>query len=147
MSETFNSSEGRPVVAIDTAETIGEIKGFIVDTTATRIESVHISGRGKKAEVIPWASIHSFGPDTVMADLATAAQQVSSDHETQAVKGKIVARKTRVLNTHGFELGTIEDVMFDTATGQLTGALTTEGHLDGSRFRALGSYALIIDAE
>lgn len=145
MSETFNSSDGRLVVAVDTAETIGEIKGFVVDPTASRIESVHISGRGKRAEVIPWASIRSFGPDRVMADLADAAEQVSSEHETQAVKGKIVARKTRVLTTHGFELGTVEDVMFDTATGQLTGVLTTEGHLDGSRFRSLGSYALIVD--
>ena len=147
MSETFNASDGRPVVAVDTAETIGEIKGFVVDTMATRIESVHISGRGKKAQVIPWASIRSFGADTVMADMATAVEQVSSDHETQAVKGKIVARKTRVLNTDGFELGTVEDVMFDTATGELTGASTTQGHLDGSRFRSLGSYALIVDTE
>ena len=147
MSETFNSSDGRPVVAVDTAETLGEIKGFIIDPTATRIESVHISRRGKKAEVIPWASIHSFGSDTVMVELATAVEQVSSDHDIQAVKGNIVARKTRVLTTDGFERGTVEDVMFDTDTGELTGALTTEGHLDGSRFRSLGSYALIVDAE
>ncbi len=147
MSETFNSSDGRPVVAVDTAETIGEVKGFVVDPTATRIESVHISGRGRKAEIVPWASIQSFGADGVMADLASAGEQVSSDHETQAVKGNIVARKTRVLTTEGFELGTVEDVMFDTATGQLTGAVTTEGRIDGSRFRSLGSYALIVDAE
>ncbi len=147
MSETFNSSDGRRVVAADTAEDIGEIKGFVVDPTATRIESVHIAGRGKKADVIPWASIRSFGADAVMADLANAAEQVSSDHETQAVKGNIVARNTRVLDTDGFEQGTVEDVMFDATTGQITGALTTQGHLDGSRFRSLGSYALIIDTQ
>lgn len=147
MSATFNGSDGRPVIAVDTAETIGEIKGFVVDPTATRIDSVHISGRGKKAELISWSSIQAFGADAVMANMATAAEQVVSEHETQAVKGKIVARDTRVLDSAGFEQGTVEDVMFDTESGELTGALTTQGHIDAARFRSLGSYALVIEAE
>ena len=146
MAETFNSSEGRPVVAADTAENIGEIKGFVVDTTATRIESVHIGGRGRKAKVIPWSSIHSFGADAVMADTAGAVAEVESEHDKQAVKGKIEARRTRVLDTNGFEQGTVEDVMFDATSGDLTGVLTTAGHVDGSRLRSLGSYALVVTA-
>ncbi len=147
MAETFNDAEGRPVVAADTAETIGEIKGFVVDPTARRIDSVHIAGRGRKAEVIPWSSIKSFGADAVMAELASAAETVTSGHDAQAVKGKVVARDTRVLDTDGFEQGTVVNVMFDAESGELTGAITTSGRIDGSRFRSLGSYALIVDAE
>ena len=146
MSETFNSSEGRRVVAADTAERIGEVKGFVVDPTATRIASVHIAGRGKKAKSIPWASIRSFGADAVMVDLADSVERVSSEHVTHVSQGTIIARNTRVLDTDGFEQGTVEDVMFDAATGELTGALTKQGLLDGSRFRSLGSYALIIES-
>ncbi len=36
--------------------------------------------------------------------------------------------------------------MFDAETGALTGALTTSGHVDATRFRSLGAYALVIDA-
>lgn len=147
MAETFNGAEGRSVVAADTAETIGEIKGFVVDSTATRIDSVHISGRGKRAEVIPWTSIRSFGADAVMAEEANATETVAAGHDTQAVKGKVVARDTRVLDTNGFEQGTVEDVMFDAASGELTGAITTKGHVEGMRFRSLGSYALVVEAE
>lgn len=147
MAETFNGGEGRPVIAADTAGTIGEIKGFIVDSGATRIDSVHVAGRGRKADLISWSAIRSFGADAVMAELADAVEQVSSDHEKHAVKGNIVARETRVLDTDGFERGTVEDVMFDADTGLLTGALTTEGRVDSSRFRSLGSYALVVDAQ
>ena len=34
------------VVAADTADNIGEIKGFVVDQGANRIESLHVAGRG-----------------------------------------------------------------------------------------------------
>ena len=145
MTETFNGADGRKVVAADTAETIGDVKGFVVDTAATRIESIHVAGRGRRAEVIAWSSIASFGADAVMVEAAAATDKVSSEHETQAVKGKIDARDARVLGSDGFEYGTVADVMFDPDTGRLTGALTSDGRIGSSRLRALGSYALIID--
>lgn len=146
MAESFNAADGRNVIAADTAETIGEVKGFVVDRTASRIESVHVAGRGRKAEVLPWSSISSFGSDAVMTEVADATERVSGEHDKLAVKGKIVARDTRVLDTNGFEQGTVDDVMFDPDSGSLTGVLTTNGHVDASRLRALGSYAMIIDA-
>ncbi len=147
MSDTFNAAEGRSVVAADSAETIGEVKGFLIDPTATRIESVHVSGRGRRAEVIPWSKIRSFGPDAVMAEHAGDPEHVAEGRDTDAIKGKIVARGSRILDTNGFERGTVDDVMFDSETGQLTGVLSTQGHLSATSLRSLGSYALIIDPE
>lgn len=147
MSATFNSAEGRPVVAADTAESLGEVKGFVVDPTASRVEAVHVSGRGRKAEVVPWTSVHSFGDDAVVAEQADSTEQVSTDYEKAAVKGKIAAVGSRVLSTAGFEIGTVEDVMFDTGTGELTGVLTEGGRIAADRLRSLGSYALVVDPE
>ncbi len=148
MSETFSGSHGRLVVAIDTAEEIGNVKGFVVDPTAKRIDAVHVSGRGKNAEIIAWASIRSFGNDAVIAKTADAAVQVSGDHDTQAVKGNIEMQGSRVLTTTGLAHGTVEDVTFDAESGELLGASTTDGgYVEASRFRALGSYALIVDLE
>lgn len=145
--DTFESAEGRSVVAADTATNIGEVKGFLVDPTATRIDSIHISGRGRRASIVPWASIQSFGNDAVVVTEAEAPERVEGDHDTQAVKGNITLQGTRVLTTAGFEAGTVDNVMFDTDSGQITGATTTEGRVDADRFKALGSYALIIDPE
>lgn len=147
MSDTFNDADGRAVVAADTAETIGKIKGFVVDPTASRIESVHVAGRGRKADVISWSSIRSFGADAVMAEMAEAAETVAPGRDTKAIKGKVVARGTRVLDTNGFEHGTVDDVMFDAASGALTGVLTSEGHIGADALRSLGSYALVVDAD
>jgi sporulation protein YlmC with PRC-barrel domain len=58
-----------------------------------------------------------------------------------------VVRGTRVLNTAGFEVGTVDDVMFDAASGELTGATTTGGYIEAKRFKAVGSYALIVEVE
>lgn len=147
MSDTFNAADGRSIVAADNAETIGEVKGFVVDPTATMIESVHVSGRGRRAEVIPWSKIRSFGPDAVLAQHAEDPEHVAKGRDTDAVKGKIIARGSRILDTNGFERGTVEDVMFDSATGRLTGVLSTQGQLSAASLRSLGSYALIVDPE
>lgn len=142
---TFSAAQGRSVVAADTAETLGEIKSFVVDPTASRIDAVHVSGRGERAQIVPWSAITSFGDDAVIAEAAHVAEQVSTEREAEAAKGKIAALGVRVLDTNGFELGTADDVAFDVDTGELTGVHTGQGPVDAGRLRALGSYALIVD--
>lgn len=147
MSATFTAAEGRAVVAADTADDIGEIKGFVVDTSASRVEGVHIAGRGRRAEILPWSSIRSFGDDAVIAEAADAADRASDDREKEAARGNIVLLGTRVLSTEGFELGTVDDAMFDPDSGDITGILTDAGHIGPERLRSLGSYALVVDPE
>ena len=98
MTETFTGAEGRSVVASDTAEDIGEVKGFVVDPSATRVDAVHVSGRGRKAQVVAWSAISSFGADAVMADSSSTPEQVSTERETQAVQGQ--GRGTREPGPH-----------------------------------------------
>jgi uncharacterized protein YrrD len=146
MTETFTGAEGRSVVASDTAEGIGEVKGFVVDPTASRVDAVHVSGRGKKAEVVAWSAITSFGADAVMADSASTPEQVTTDRETQAVRGKVSALGSRVLTTTGFDAGTVVDVEFDTGSGELTAVRTDTDTFSRDRLRSLGSYALVVEA-
>ena len=145
MSETFTGAVGRRVVAADSAETLGEVKGFVVDPTASRVDGVHVAGRGKRAEVLSWPSISSFGADAVMADNAAAVEQVSKERETQAVKGRVAAIGSRVLLTTGAEVGTVVDVEFDTDTGALTLVRTEDDQVPAERLKSLGSYALVVD--
>ena len=146
MIDTFNAADKRTVVAGDSAENIGKIRGFIVDPGANRVEAVHISGRGKRAEIVEWGRVR-FGGDAVIVESGDAVERVDTDRELAAVKGPLAVRGSRVLDTAGFELGTAEDVSFDTETGELVTVRTTTGEVDASRLCSLGSYALVVDAE
>lgn len=147
MSESFNAATGRPVVGSDDAETVGKVKGFIVNPAGNRIDAVHVAGRGNRAEIVAWSSIRTFGNDAVMAESSQALDSVSDDRETAAVKGDISLRGARVLSTTGFEAGTVDDVRFDPASGELTEIVTDQGSIDVERVRALGSYALVVSEQ
>ncbi len=142
--ELFSQVSGRSVVATDTAETIGSVKGFVLDSTGRNIEAVHIDGHGKRAIVLPWSSVGSFGADAVMASSGDAPATIVNDHQKSAVKGDVTMIGTRVLTTHGLEIGKVEDVEFDTDTGTVTRVVTGHGPLDPGRLLALGSYALVV---
>ena len=146
MIDTFNAADKRTVVAGDSADNIGKIRGFIIDPGANRVEAVHISGRGKHADIVEWGRLR-FGGDAVIVDSEDAVERVDEEREVLAVKGKLAIRGSRVLDTAGFELGTVEDVSFDSDTGQLMTVRTTTGEVDAARLCSLGSYGPVVDAE
>ncbi len=143
---TFETADGRKVIAVDNAEEVGKVKGFIVSTDGRRIDAIHVAGRGKRADVIPWSAVESFGADAVMSSSSGSTHRVDTEHDTMAVKGKISARGAKVLDTDGFEIGVVDDVMFDASSGELTGVLADGIRISSDRFRSLGSYAFVVDA-
>ncbi|MEZ5219557.1 MAG: PRC-barrel domain-containing protein [Ilumatobacteraceae bacterium] len=145
MSVTFSDADARTVVSGDTAETLGEVRGFVVDRTGRQIEAVHIAKRGRRSELVPWSAITSFGDDAVVVSSADQVHRVEDDRELEAVRGHITVRGSRVLDADGFERGEVRDAMFG-ADGRLTGILTDDGRIAADRILALGSYALVIRA-
>ena len=143
--ELFSHVTGRSVVATDTAETIGSVKGFILDRAGRNIEAIHIDGHGKRALVLPWSSVNSFGADAVMASSGDDPATITNDHQKSAIKGDVTMIGTKVLTTGGLDIGKVEDVEFETDSGAVIRAVTGQGPLEPERFRALGSYALVVD--
>lgn len=122
-------------IAITSGGGVAEIRDLLSDSGARRLLGFTLNKSSRRDELVHCAS---FGADAAIVERA---------NESQAVKGTVVARDTRVLDTHGFRRRTVEDVVFDTDTGELTGGISAEGHLAGSRFPAIGSHALIVDAK
>ena len=146
MSQSFRAAEGRKVIAKTTAEEIGKVKSFVVDTTASRVTALQIGGRGGSAELVDWANVNAFGDDAVIVEGADVAR-APDDREKEAVKGDIRARGTKVLTTAGYDVGKVHDVMFDGASGEIVGMMVGKKTLvPADRMRSLGSYALVIDA-
>lgn len=144
-TDTFTSALKRKVVASDTAESIGAVKGFVLDRRGRRIESIHVDGRGKRASLLAWSAVRSFGVDAVMAASGHDPSGVTDEHEKESVTGHVAMLGARVLTTDGVEAGTVTDVEFDADSGEVLRILTAQGAIDADHLRSLGSYALVVD--
>lgn len=144
-TDTFRNVEGRKVVASDTAESIGAVKGFVLDAGGRTIEAIHVDGHGKRAVILTWPTVQAFGADAVMATAGAEPSTIDDEHQKAAVKGVVSMLGTRVLTVDGRELGTVDDVEFDTGSGAVVRVTTDHGPVEAHRLRSLGSYALVVD--
>jgi len=136
---------GQPVIAIDTAEEIGDVKHFVVSTDVSRVERLHIDGRKKNALFAEWASLESFGADRVMVTAADDPSESDDDRDLDAAKGNVELLGARVLDTAGFEHGTVSDAIFDADTGSIIAIITSEQvRVEQSHVHSLGSYAVVV---
>ena len=62
------------------------------------------------------------------------------------VKGVVTMLGTRVLDVGGRRVGTVVDVEFDIDSGGGVRVVTGQGSIEAGRLRALGFYALVVDA-
>ncbi len=144
---SMNSMAGQAVIALDSAEEIGKVKHFVVAPDASRIERLHIDGRKKKALFAEWADLESFGADRVMVSKADDPSEASTDRDVEAAKGNVDLIGARVLDTAGFEHGTVTDATFDADSGEIVAIGTSEGmEIASAAVHSLGSYALVVDA-
>jgi uncharacterized protein YrrD len=144
-TETFKRVEGRRVVASDTAESIGTVKGFVLDPSGRSVEAIHVDGHGKRARILDWSGVAAVGADAVMAAPSADVSTIEDDHQQAAVKGAVTMIGTRVLTTAGREVGTVVDVEFDVGSGHVVHVDTDHGSVAAERLRSLGSYALVVD--
>ncbi len=146
MSETMSAALGRRVVAADTAEDIGEVKAFVLDRSGRRITQLHVAGRKRSPKLVNFSDLTAFGADAVIVASQRAVTDSVEERADDMVRGHVVAIGVRVLDTEGFEHGTVTDIEFDPSDGTVLAAVGDDTHWPGDTIRALGSYALIIDA-
>ena len=145
MKQTMNRTLGRPVIGLDTAEDLGEIKSFVVDQRVDRIERLHIAGRRSHSLFAEWSDLESFGQDAVMVTAANAPSESDDDRDIDVARGNIDILGARVLDTFGFEHGVVDDVAFDDADGSIVDIVTSTGiTAERDDITGLGSYALVI---
>ena len=143
----MNAMIGQPVIAIDTAEEIGDVKHFVVSADVSRVERLHIDGRKKNALFAEWSDLESFGSDRVMVTAADASAGSDDERDLDAAKGNIELLGSRVLDTAGFEHGTVADAIFDADSGAVVAIITDDDtRVDQARIRSLGSYAVVVEA-
>ncbi len=136
---------GRPVVARDTAETVGDVQGAVVDVPSRRIVALQV-GKGRKARVAEWASISGVGPDAVVVQSESVLRDPAGDRETAFVRGGLPLLGAKVLTDRGDEAGSLDDVEFDEDSGRLVALVTGDRRFPAADLHAIGGYAVVVAA-
>lgn len=108
---------GRPVVTLDTAEDVAEIKDVVFRHAEAKVVGFTLNKRGRfggpRKEVLPWSRVTALGRDAVMIDGRDALGR-ADDSMTAAVSGpdeNIVG--TNVMTDAGRVLGTVRDLVVE----------------------------------
>ncbi len=142
----FSEARGHKVVDTSSAETVGTVSGFLVEPTSHSVIALRVK-KAESGEVIRWRDITAFGSEAVTVPRAEVITGTDDELEALGDRARELVKK-RVLTSAGDELGTVEDVDFDPATGVLT-AFLLDGAPDvaADRLLGVGSYAAVVRAE
>jgi uncharacterized protein YrrD len=143
----LTEADGRPVISRASAETVGELKHVVVDVGARRIASLHVAGGRRHPRMVDWSSIVGFGPDGIVVEDEDATRPPASDRETAVASGKLDLDGRLILSDGGDSLGTLTDLIFDEATGSLTGLVAGDTEHAAERLMAIGPYSVILRAD
>jgi sporulation protein YlmC with PRC-barrel domain len=140
----FSEANGRKVVSTSTAETVGQVAGFVVDPHTRTVVAVEV----KKAagDTLAWADIFAFGADAVTVTGAERIGEATADVAALSGKEHRMLGK-RVLSSAGDELGKVDDVDFEPESGQVVALLVTGDQIAGGRLIGVGSYAVVVNAQ
>jgi sporulation protein YlmC with PRC-barrel domain len=141
----FTDATGRQVVSTTTAATVGKIDDFVVDPQRQAVVAVTL----KKADAgttLTWPNITAFGADAVTVTGGDVLTEPTPEIAALSGKDHHLLGK-RVLSTGGDDLGKVDDVEFDPATGTITALLLPSGEVAGGRLVGVGSYAVVVQAD
>ncbi len=136
---------GRAVVARDTAETVGQVHGAVIDVDALRIAALQL-GKGHKAQLADWTAITGVGPDAIVVESQAGLRAANGEREERIVKGDIALLGGRVLTDRGDALGSLDDVEFDEETGEVVALVCGDTSVPAARLRSVGGFAIVVAA-
>jgi uncharacterized protein YrrD len=146
MSDRFTAARGRKVISRASAEELGSVSHLVLDSENRRIALVVI-GKRRKARVVSWEDLSGFGADAVMVGQDEALRDPRDDREQAAAKGDLELLARRALSDLGNELGTIDDIVFDPASGVLESLVVGEDEQPAGSLLGAGSYAVVVRAD
>ncbi|MDP1806542.1 MAG: PRC-barrel domain-containing protein [Acidimicrobiales bacterium] len=145
MSESFRQANERKVISRASASDLGTVSHILVDAGRRRIAAIVI-GRGKRARLVEWEQLSSFGPDAVMVADEVSLRPPGDDRERAGADGKLEMVGKRVLTERGNNLGTIDDVTFDAETGALEMLQIGDREIPSGSLLGSGPYAVVVDS-
>ncbi|MEP7088544.1 MAG: PRC-barrel domain-containing protein [Nocardioidaceae bacterium] len=142
----FSEAKKHKVVSSSSAATVGKVSSFLVDPVTRSVLAMRLK-KTEDGHFLRWSDITAFGVDAVTV---TGADKIGDgDDDVKELSGKdhrVLGK--RLLSSAGDELGKVEDVDFDPATGALVALLAgTETVVAAERLLGIGSYAVVVRDE
>lgn len=138
----FSEAKGRKIVSTSTADTVGKISEFVVDTSSRSVVAV-LCKKTEEGDTLLWSDVTAFGHDAVT--VASADAIGSPDETVAALSGKdhhVLGK--RVLTTRGADIGKVTDVEFDHESGAIENLILNGETVGGARLVGVGSYAVVV---
>jgi sporulation protein YlmC with PRC-barrel domain len=145
MSDRFAAASGRKVVSRQSAEELGPLAHIVVDVKRRQVASL-VVGKGRKALLVDWEHVSGFGPDAVIVSDESALHPPRDDREHATAAGKLELVGKRTLTDTGNSLGTVTDVVFDPATGNIESLVLGDREEPAASLLGAGSFAAIVRA-
>ena len=146
MNDRFSDAVGRKVVSRESAEELGTISHLVVDPATRRVTSL-VVGKRRRARGVEWGRLSGMGPDAAIVEADDALHEPADDREHAAAGGKLELLGKRVLEETGNELGNIDDIVFDSSSGELLQIVVGAAEHRASLLLGAGSYAVVLGAE
>lgn len=129
----------KEVVDLTTAETIGAVKGLVIDVETGTISALLVGEL-----VLDWGDADGIGRSVVTVERADLLREPRSPAERAALEGTSSPVSKPVYTEDGFAIGTVGDVEFDAVSGRIERLLLGGDAVGGGRLMGVGSYAVVV---
>jgi sporulation protein YlmC with PRC-barrel domain len=132
---------GRRVLDLTTATTVGTVSDVVLDPGTRRIVGFHLGGVKGPASWLSWDAINALGADAVTierSDVLTAPPEHSRGLRADKVIGG------RVLTDSGRELRHLVDFEIDADTGLITAITIGDQPMPAEALIGVGRYATVV---
>ncbi|TMK48581.1 MAG: hypothetical protein E6G66_10020 [Actinobacteria bacterium] len=140
----FKEADGRKVVSAESAESIGRIDAYVIDTGARSVSAFRLEKVKGDATFVSWEDVQ-FGPDAVVVPSSDRLRTARDETEARLASKDLQPIGKLVLDEAGTALGKVGDVEFDPGTGAIIEFdLGDQGTITADRLLGLGAYAVVV---
>ncbi|HMC80756.1 MAG TPA: PRC-barrel domain-containing protein [Acidimicrobiia bacterium] len=140
----FREADGRKVVSAESAESIGRIEAYVIDTGTRSVSAFRLAKVKGDATFVSWEDVQ-FGPDAVVVPSSDRLRTARDETEARLASKDLQPIGKLVLDEAGTALGKVGDVEFDPGTGAIIEFdLGDQGTITADRLLGLGAYAVVV---
>jgi uncharacterized protein YrrD len=123
---------GHKIITIDNGQEIGKVNDIIYDPTVNKITAFLVDKGGifSDAKIILMDSIQSIGEDAVLvpsSDVIKKVSDINQEKISNIANGDNYLTKTKVVTENGKEIGSINDLYFNSDNGNVEEFQVSDG--------------------
>ncbi len=122
------STLGKTIICLQNGQQMGKVKGIIIDPTAVKVAALFLESKAifKEKIFVPYDKVHSIEEVVTVKYTNCTEKPHSSSHLGQLFRNRTSIYGAKIITESGTILGTVDDFLFDTTTGQIEHLIIAE---------------------